>query len=198
MFIDTVWVQPLLTKLSHLPLALSSIGGEEVPKDLLTQLIRSNLFNVLLALALIVWLFKKFNILASLDSHGTKIADELSKAEEDRKLARAGLQSVQARLSSVHQEVDTILKQAHNAAELVASQILNNAESEAARIIEAGRQRVLLEERSGAKNLQARLLKETVLETRYHLADRLVDPHDRRRTIEQFIDELPGLKVTPL
>jgi F-type H+-transporting ATPase subunit b len=177
------------------PLLLTAVA-EEAPRDLMGMLLQSNAFNVLIALVVIVWLIQKFNVLSSLDAKGTAIAAELQAAEASRLAAEKQLADTKTRLAQVTSEVDAILAQAKQSADQLSSHILVGAEAEAARIIENARQRVLQEERATIQRLQAQLLGDTLNASRHQLVQRLQDPHDRRRTIEQFIDELPTLPVT--
>jgi F0F1-type ATP synthase membrane subunit b/b' len=175
---------------------LLNAGAEEMPKDLLGMLLHSNAFNVLIALVIMVWLGKKFNLLGGLDSQGQTIALALQTAEADRLAASAQLKAAEARLQGVTADVEAVLAKAKQSADQLSSHILVSAEAEASRIIENARQRVLQTERSAVQLVQTRLLSETLDTTRQQMTDRLQDPHDRRRTIEQFIDELPTLPVS--
>jgi len=153
------------------------------------RIVHSNLINILLIVALLVWVAKKQNIPAAIDGQREKIAGEIMLAQKQKQEAEAKLAAVQKQTANLKKDVEEILSTAHSSAETLSNQIIANAQAEAAAIVENARKRVELEQRSAMKALQARLLDEAIQDAQAELSASMSDS-DRVQSVEDFIASL--------
>jgi F-type H+-transporting ATPase subunit b len=157
--------------------------------SLLDRIIHSNLINILLIVALLLWVAKKQNIPAALNSQREKIAGEIMQAQHQKQEAEAKLAEVQRKTANLKKDVEEILSTAHSSAESLANQIIANAQAEATAIVDNAKKRVELEQRSAMKSLQARLLDEAIQDAQVELSSSMSDA-DRAQSVEDFIVSL--------
>jgi F0F1-type ATP synthase membrane subunit b/b' len=161
--------------------------------SLMDAILHSNLLNFLLVLALLVWVFKRFNIAGQVEANKEKLRQELALVTEQREAALAQLEAVKRKQENLSREVDVMLALARSTADTLSAQTLARAEAEAAKLIESTKKRLLQEEAAAAEAIQARLLSEAVGDVRDTLTDGLTE-EDRQRSVEAFLNELPKLK----
>ena len=155
-------------------------------------LVKSNLLNFLIAFGFLAWVFKKYNVLSALDRQQAKITHELQDAETRKNKALAELQEIERRSAALTAEVDALLVNARQTAESVADGVIKNAEAEAEAILEAGRKRLIMDQKMAARDLEARLMREAIYSAR-QLLENTLTPDDKQRSIADFIETLPDL-----
>jgi F-type H+-transporting ATPase subunit b len=153
------------------------------------RIVHSNLINILLIVALLVWVAKKQNIPAALDAQRQKIAGELLLAQKQKQEAQTKLDGITKQTNHLQKEVAEILENAHRSAEALSMQIVSNARQEASTLIENAKKRVELEQRSAMKSLQARLLDEAIGDAREELLNTMTQ-ETRAQSVEGFIHSL--------
>jgi F-type H+-transporting ATPase subunit b len=156
------------------------------------QILQSNIINFLFAFAVLVWIFRKFNVVSILDKRHNEILLGLKAAEERRTKALEELQEIEKRTANLTQEVESILKDAQQTAEAVAQSIVNTAEDEASKILTNTQKRIELEQKTASRDLEQRLMHEAIYAARQLLENTLND-QDRQRSVDDFIVTLPEL-----
>ena len=157
------------------------------------RLLESNVFNVILALIIIGFVVSKMKVGDSINNKRQALADDITAVELQKKEALDQLEDVKKRTANLKSEVEEILTQARQSAESLSTQILSDARTESGKIVENAKRRMELEQRAAMKDLEARLLNDSLSNARHELAQSLT-PADQRRSVEAFLEELPALK----
>ncbi|MEB3246128.1 MAG: ATP synthase F0 subunit B [Vampirovibrionales bacterium] len=132
-------------------------------------LLHSNVFNVLMVLAFLAFVINKFKLFSSVGRQQATIAQQLAQAEEKRTQAEQQLLQLQSRISAIDTEAEGILEQARTAANTLQAKLIANAQQEAERLIEAAKQRVVLEEKAALERVKSEHIKAAVAEARAQL-----------------------------
>jgi F-type H+-transporting ATPase subunit b len=180
-------------QLSKLPLYFLETGHHD-PLPLWEYLLQSNVFNVLLVVLFLGWVFKKVNLPQTFERQRENILLDLETAEQQHKRALAELETLKTKTANLSQEVDGILKTARESAEAVSAQIIENAKQEANKIVETSRRRVELEQKAAAKSLEARLMNDALQQVRETLTQEM-DQKSQDRSVEAFLEELSQAKA---
>ncbi len=179
------WLQ-----ISSLPAYLLSTGHGEAP-DFFTWILSTNVINIVIALFLLGFLVKKFNLLSIFETQQDKIRKEVETLEQQKKTALKELNALKKQTKNLSDEVESILKEAKTSAETLSQQILSDAESDVSKIMEASKKRMEVEQRSAMKALEKRLLIDAIDEAHNELAE--LPNKDKTRSIETFISNLATL-----
>lgn len=161
-------------------------------QSLWETLVQSNFLNFLIAAIVLLWVIKRFRLLSILDKRQADVIQKLRDAEDKRAKALQELEEIEKRMLKLTQEVDSILKEAHQTAEMVAKTVIEGAEEEADKILSNAQRRVELEERTAARELEQRLIREAIHGARQLLESSLT-VEDKQRSVDDFITALPEL-----
>lgn len=170
---------------------LTASGNES--GGLLESLIHSNVINILLVALLLGFLIRKFNLFQGVENRRAQIAAEIQAAEARKAEALAQLEEANRKSKRLKAELDEIMKSAADSAQALSAQIVEDARQEAARIVENARKRVALEQRTAVKDLERRLLSDSLRDTRVELAAAMTPQH-QRRSVEAFLDDLARVR----
>lgn len=170
---------------------LTASGNES--GGLLESLIHSNVINILLVALLLGFLIRKFNLFQGVENRRAQIAAEIQAAEARKAEALAQLEEANRKSKRLKAELDEIMKSAADSAQALSAQIVEDARQEAARIVENARKRVALEQRTAVKDLERRLLSDSLRDTRVELAAAMT-PQNQRRSVEAFLDDLARVR----
>lgn len=156
-------------------------------------ILESNVINFLIALALITFMIKKFNVGGMLQQNRDKLKAEIDSLENERKKAENQLTELKRQTANLGTEISSILGQARESAEGISKQILDTAKNDAARLVETSKRRIEAEQKAAAKELEKRLLVDALQDARLELAQNL-NGNDQKRSVEDFIKELGSVK----
>lgn len=138
-------------------------------------------------------MIKRLNLFKGFADKQRAVAQEIESAQRRKQEALSALEQIQGRMQTIQGDIDAILSQAQSAAETLSTQMLTDAQAEAQKIVDAARARIEVEQKTAAKMLETRLLKEALSDTRQELK-RL--PQDaQQRAIDDFIDALPTARA---
>ncbi|MBK8191337.1 MAG: ATP synthase F0 subunit B [Vampirovibrionales bacterium] len=175
------------------PVLLTASASAEGDGSLLSWLLSSNVFNIALVAVLLGFLIKRLNLFKGFADKQRAVAQEIESAQRRKQEALSALEQIQGRMQTIQGDIDAILSQAQSAAETLSTQMLTDAQAEAQKIVDAARARIEVEQKTAAKMLETRLLKEALSDTRQELK-RL--PQDaQQRAIDDFIDALPTARA---
>lgn len=152
-------------------------------------LVNSNVFNFLIAVIILGWLFGKFGLFNFFGDQRDKIAKDVERVQAEKAQAQARLKQIEARTAGLNAEVDEILSQARQSAETLSAQIIENAREEAGKIVENSKRRVELEQRAAANQLEQRLLQDAIEDARSLLEENMSQDL-QKRSVEAFIEEM--------
>lgn len=97
---------------------------------------RTNLFNFVIFLSIIIFLVKKINISAKLEDSQNTIKETIDNSEETKLESEKRLNSIEASIANIEEEINTILQKSEENAKLVGEKILQDAEKTALTIQE--------------------------------------------------------------
>lgn len=179
--------------LHQAPLYLLQARHAPAETSLIDTLLKSNVFNFLLVFGGLAFLVKKKNLFAGVDVQREKIASEIEAMEGQKRQALAQLEEAKRRTANLKSEVEEILKNAREQAEALSTQIIADARVESAKIVDNAKKRVELEQRSAIKELERRLLSDSLADARAELT-RSLTAKEQTRSVEAFLDELAQTK----
>ncbi len=156
------------------------------------SVVQSNVLNILIAAVFLIWVFKRFKLSALLDQRQSQIMKSLQDAESKREAALKELREIEQRTANLKTEVEAIIKDASQTAEMVAQTILRNAEEDAQKILDSGRKRLAMEQKTASRELEQRLMVEAIHGARQLLESTLSDK-DKVRSVEDFVASMPDL-----
>lgn len=89
---------------------------------------RTNLFNFVIFLSIIIFLLKKINIPAKLEKEQEIIKDLIVESETVKFQSEERLSSIETSMAHIEEEIDSILKKSEQNAKLVGGKILEDAQ----------------------------------------------------------------------
>lgn len=90
---------------------------------------RTNLFNFIIFLAILIYVFKKINVTVMLENMKNDVADEINTSKITKTESESRLHDIEETLTHLEDEVDEIIKKSEQNAKLVGDKILEDAES---------------------------------------------------------------------
>jgi F0F1-type ATP synthase membrane subunit b/b' len=118
-----------MVHLPLLPLNVHAAAG-----DWLTEVLQSNLFNVVLAIGILGWVLAKLNLGQVLTQRQSSLAASVQQTEQQKQQLQKELQQLKQRTELLHREIDTILSEARASADVISTQIIDQARQDALRI----------------------------------------------------------------
>jgi F0F1-type ATP synthase membrane subunit b/b' len=149
-------------------------------------------FNLLLFIGLLVWLLRR-PIGASLVARRDTIRRELMRAQEERWAALAKLEEVEARLSRLDAEVETVRAQARREAEAERANITRATAEETRRLREQAQREIESAGKVARQDLR-RYAAEQSVRMAEDLIRRDIGAEDDARLMNDYIGELGGIK----
>ena len=92
---------------------------------------RTNLFNFVIFLSIIIFLVKKINISAKLENAQVVIKDTINESETAKVQSEQRLNSIEESMAHIEEEIDAILEKSSKNAELVGEKILQDGQKTA-------------------------------------------------------------------
>lgn len=89
---------------------------------------RTNLFNFIIFLAILIYVFKRINVTAMLENMKNNVAEEINTSETAKTESESHLHDIEETLNHLEDEVDEIIKKSEQNAKLVGEKILEDAE----------------------------------------------------------------------
>jgi F-type H+-transporting ATPase subunit b len=167
----------------------ASQSTASVSPNFFQYLIHSNVFNVLIAVVFLAWLLKKFNIASAVSNQRDKLTQEILSLQAQREESQRQLDDIKSKTANLSTEVEAILENARRSAQSMSEEILKTAQRESDRLVEMSKQRIQMEQKLAAKELQDQLLLESIEETKKKLQSQLT-ASDHANAIEKFIRQL--------
>lgn len=97
----------------------------------LDYIARTNLFNFVIFLSIIIFLLKKMNLSAKLEVQQTFVKDSIVESESVKVQSEERLSSIEDSMAHIEEEIDSILEKSEENAKLVGTKILEDAQKTA-------------------------------------------------------------------
>lgn len=157
-------------------------------------IIKSNTFNFIVFIAILVWIFNKINVkgmIASLQKKIIKIIDEAKKEKEE---AENALKYAEKAVENLDSELKIIVDDAKNSAEVISNKILNEAKKQVENIETNAKKVIEAEEKLLISTLTKSTSNASVKTAEEHIKGVLIQtPTLHEKYINESIDELDRL-----
>ncbi len=97
----------------------------------LDYIARTNLFNFVIFLSIIIFLLKKMNLSAKLEVQQTFVKESIVESESVKVQSEERLSSIEDSMAHIEEEIDSILEKSEENAKLVGTKILEDAQKTA-------------------------------------------------------------------
>lgn len=97
----------------------------------LDYIARTNLFNFVIFLSIIIFLLKKINLSAKLEVQQTFVKESIVESESVKVQSEERLSSIEDSMAHIEEEIDSILEKSEENAKLVGTKILEDAQKTA-------------------------------------------------------------------
>lgn len=158
------------------------------------RLYEANVFNFVLVLVFLFWIFKKINLLSGIDSKTDVIKQRIINAEENKNRSENEYEVTRKNVEDVGNEVKNIENNAAEISSSLAKSIINEAHVEAT-YIEKNSERII----EGEKETTAILLSNNLTKAAFDIAEehikQAIDDRLHKKYIDEFIENLNNVKV---
>ena len=93
-------------------------------------LLQSNIFNFIIVVAIIVYLFKKFNIKQKIEKLVSEIKSYVDESEKEKQVAEKALKNINDKIEKLPSEIDRINKSAENSVKSLSEKIYTETEDQ--------------------------------------------------------------------
>jgi F-type H+-transporting ATPase subunit b len=165
-------------------------GGGGTSSGLIITL--AKLFNLLVFLGVIIYLLRR-PLSEALRARREGIRSDLMRAQEERNAALAKLEEIEARLSRLDAEVETVNAQAQREAEEERKRIERATEEDARKLREQAQREIESASKAARQDLR-RFAAEQSVQLAEEMIRRQMRPEDDARLLGSYVDELGGVK----
>lgn len=162
--------------------------------EILDWILRTNLFNFIIFLSIIIYLYKKFNVTAQVEKAADSVKETIEEAENTKVEAENHLNEIEKSISNLGKEIEEILKESEENANLVGKKILEDSEKTAL-VIQENTQKAIENSRNILKNdLIKRAATASVEVAKAHIINELRDNQELHdRLINESIEAIEGV-----
>ena len=165
----------------------------EILREIIDYIARTNLFNFVIFLSVIIYLIKKINVSAKLEEEKASVKDSIIDSENAKTDSEIKLSSMENSMAHIEEEIEAIIESSEENAQLVGAKILQDAQKTAL-VIQENAQKALENSRTILKNeLLRRASLASVEVAKTHLINELSwnqGLHDK--LIDESIDAIEG------
>lgn len=157
-------------------------------------IVKSNLFNFIVFVLILAWVFKKIDVASMIKSLQDKIIKIIDEVKKNHKDAKENLLSAEKSIEHLEEELEVIVKDAQKSADVISDKILTEAKKQL-ESIEFNAQRIIdAEEKMLISNLAKNTSKASIEHAQSHIKNTLAQtPSLHEKYINESIDELDRL-----
>lgn len=157
-------------------------------------IVKSNMFNFIVFVLILVWIFKKIDIASMIKSLQDKIIKIIDEVKKNHKDAKENLLNAEKSIEHLGEELETIVNDAKKSAVVISDKILTEAQKQL-ESIESNAQKVIeAEEKMLISNLAKSTSKASIDSAQSHIKNVLQQtPSLHEKYINESIDELDRL-----
>lgn len=164
--------------------------------EIINYIAETNLFNFVIFLSIIVFLVRKINVTAKLESAQVSVKDTIVESESAKVQSEERLSAIEESMAHIEEEIDSILEKSEETAKLVGEKIIQDAEKTAL-VIQENTGKTLENKRMLLKNeLLKRASLASVEVAKAHIINELnnnQELHDK--LIDESIDTIEGVQL---
>lgn len=157
-------------------------------------IVESNALNFIFFAAVFIWIFKKINLKAIINSLHAKIIEAIEAAKNSREEAYANLTKTEKSVKNLPQELETMIKDAQITAHTIGEKILDDAKKHVESIGANTKKIIDAEEKMIVSKLTRKASAASVEAAKNRITDSLVSsPELHEKYINESIEELDRL-----
>ena len=164
--------------------------------SVLDYISRTNLFNFVIFLSVLIFLFKKIDVVGMLENMKNAVIENIEASKTSKSESETHLKEIEEKVSHVEEEIDGIIKKSEQNAKLVGEKIIEDANHTVESIKDNSKK--LVENKSALlKNDILKRASEASIEVaRNHIVNELNNNYDlHQRLIDESLEALNGYKA---
>ena len=164
--------------------------------EIWTLIVKSNAFNFLILLGLIIFAIKFFKVGSLIEKACTKVEETVENSDLEKENSKVELQKANETIKNIANEVKEIFDNAQKSAELMGEKILKDADLQAKSIEQNAKKVMEFESKKVALNLTQKTALASLEVAKNHIKNTLKEkPQYHNDFIQKSIDELDRLKT---
>ncbi len=164
--------------------------------EIWTLIVKSNAFNFLILLGLIIFAIKFFKVGSLIEKACTKVKETVENSDLEKENSKVELQKANETIKNIANEVKEIFDNAQKSAELMGKKILKDADLQAKSIEQNAKKVMEFESKKVALNLTQKTALASLEVAKNHIKNTLKEkPQYHNDFIQKSIDELDRLKT---
>ena len=164
--------------------------------EIWTLIVKSNAFNFLILLGLIIFAIKFFKVGSLIEKACTKVKETVENSDLEKENSKVELQKENETIKNIANEVKEIFDNAQKSAELMGKKILKDADLQAKSIEQNAKKVMEFESKKVALNLTQKTALASLEVAKNHIKNTLKEkPQYHNDFIQKSIDELDRLKT---
>lgn len=163
--------------------------------SVLDYISRTNLFNFVIFLSILIFLFKKIDVVGMLENMKNAVIENIEASKTSKSESETHLKEIEEKVSHIEEEIDGIIKKSEQNAKLVGEKIIEDANHTVESIKDNSKK--LVENKSALlKNDILKRASEASIEVaRNHIVNELNNNYDlHQRLIDESLEALNGYK----
>ena len=159
-------------------------------------LLSSNLINFLLMVGILVWVFKKFNLMNCLNEGINKIISSIKTSEDDKSRAQDNYTNIRKEYAALPDKLKEIENSATDNANLIIKNIEKNTNSKVKSIKDSIQKTIENEESAITSDITNKTFKASIERARANLEKKLSEePELHKKFIEKSLDEFERIEL---
>ena len=163
--------------------------------SVLDYISRTNLFNFVIFLSILIFLFKKIDVVGMLENMKNAVIENIEASKTSKSESETHLKEIEEKVSHIEEEIDGIIKKSEQNAKLVGEKIIEDANHTVESIKDNSKK--LIENKSALlKNDILKRASEASIEVaRNHIVNELNNNYDlHQRLIDESLEALNSYK----
>ncbi len=163
--------------------------------SVLDYISRTNLFNFVIFLSILIFLFKKIDVVGMLENMKNAVIENIEASKTSKSESETHLKEIEEKVSHIEEEIDGIIKKSEQNAKLVGEKIIKDANHTVESIKDNSKK--LVENKSALlKNDILKRASEASIEVaRNHIVNELNNNYDlHQRLIDESLEALNSYK----
>ena len=163
--------------------------------SVLDYISQTNLFNFIIFLSILIFLFKKIDVVGMLENMKNAVIENIEASKTSKSESETHLKEIQEKVSHIEEEIDGIIKKSEQNAKLVGEKIIEDANHTVESIKDNSKK--LVENKSALlKNDILRRASEASIEVaRNHIVNELNNNYDlHQKLIDESLEALNSYK----
>lgn len=164
--------------------------------SVLDYISRTNLFNFVIFLSVLIFLFKKVDVVGMLENMKNAVVENIEASKTSKTESETQLKEIEEKVSHIEEEIDGIIKKSEQNAKLVGEKIIDDANHTVSSIKDNSKK--LVENKSALlkNDILKRASQASIEVARNHIVNELNNNYDlHQRLIDESLETLNSYKA---